>query len=910
MIDLSIRFLLKLILPVKWLVLVALTLTSTTLLSQSSLESRIDFSVKNMAVEDALLQLSEVANIGILFSADLFSDAQKITINAKNEVVEKVLKQCLAETKIIFKLESGNLILYPRPPRKLTLSGFVEDAKSGERLIAATVVDLNSGKGTTTNEYGFFSLQILEGNSQIQTSYVGYNTDNQLVSLNRNKQIIFKLQPALTLSEIVVSPKETAKNSQQFLLDKGLQVTTKDLESVPTLAGEADLFRYLQLQTGVQGGADGLGGLHVRGGATDQNLVLMDGIPIYNPSHTLGLFSIFNSPTIKTAKLVKDGFSARYGGRLSSIIDVRMKEGNNQNFAGSFGISTLATNLLLEGPIVKNKIGFLLSARRSHIDPLVVHLSKKEKRKEGEEFDGQTNYHFYDINAKLHFHLSKSDRLFLSFYKGADRFEDDNSFFFEEIDNYYYQGEIIELFDDQWGQKLDWGNQIGAIRWNHLFGEKLFANATFTFSEFAYISQNFYSLYDEFYGVVQTDEEYYTRFQSVMQDGGIKLDFDYFPNNKHHLTFGGGFLLRNFKPGQIQITDNSFVNTDNFDGISEFFDETFAPLSSSAKEYELYAEDKFLLHPKLAIQAGIHAAFFQTADEIFPSIQPRLNVLWTPANRWQLSFSGSRMTQFMHILTSSGNGFPNDMWIPSSSVAKPENAWQISAEASFNVDENWTTKLGSYYKKMNNLITYRDAATLPNLLENDPFFWEEDITTGDGTSYGIEYELTKKQGKTTGVFAYNWVKTFRQFAGLNNNRQFPFRNHHEHHFVLHLNHQFNDFFSANSIFEYGSGQQITLVETAEDFAPIDNITSIPNALSAYNAFKLPAYHRLDLNVQANFGKKDFKHQITLGVYNLYNRQNPYFIYELNDEFFPQNNGRKQNSALPILPTIGYRMKWR
>jgi hypothetical protein len=300
----------------------------------------------------------------------------------------------------------------------------------------------------------------VEGDCKIQCSYVGYQIDNEWFKLAKNSKLLIQLKPAIDLHQIVISPKQALNNNQLFLLSKGTEVRPSDLENVPTLAGEADLFRFLQLQAGVQGGADGLGGLHVRGGATDQNLVLMDGVPIYNPSHTLGLFSIFNSPT---AKLVKDGFSARYGGRLSSVIDVRMKEGNNQEFSGSLGLSTLATNLLLEGPIVKNKIGFFLSARRSYINLLILHLSQKEKQKDGNGYGGETNYHFYDVNAKLHFNLSATDRIFLSFYKGADQFDNKNSYFEEFTDDYYYTGDVSQVFDDKWGQKLDWGNQISAI---------------------------------------------------------------------------------------------------------------------------------------------------------------------------------------------------------------------------------------------------------------------------------------------------------------------------------------------------------------------------------------------------------------------------------------------------------------
>lgn len=888
-----------------WLFVSFFLFFASQLTAQSLLQSRIDFEVKNVSVEDALLQLSEAADLGILFSGNLFSEKKQVSFQVKNERVEAILKRCLEDTRIDFKLENGNLILFQRSLRKLTLSGFIEDATSGERLIAATIMDLATGKGTTTNEYGFFSLQLIEGQVNIETSYIGYKTDNQPFKLTKNRQIVIKLAPTLILTEIVVTP-TTSANKQQFLLDRGLQINQNDLKSIPTVAGETDLFRYLQMQSGVQSGTDGLGGLHIRGGATDQNLVLMDGVPIYNPSHSLGLFSIFNTSTIKTAKLIKDGFSAKYGGRLSSVMDVRIKEGNNQHFSGSLGISALATNILLEGPIVKNKIGFLLSARRSHIDPLLVNFSEKEKRKLGNT--GETKYHFFDVNAKVHFNLSEQDRLFFSFYKGGDKYNDSNRYFDLFEDPYYY-GEYGYLDDDKWGIKFDWGNQISAFRWNHLFGEKLFANTTLTFSEFKYKSEYYLDIYSETYGILDFDDNTYNRFQSVIQDGAAKIDFDYTLNPKHHFSFGGGLLLRKFKPGLLQIVENSFFTDENFDEISETIDDTYAPPTSTATEYTFYVEDKIALSPNLAILLGVHAAIFHTDEVNYPSIQPRFRLEWAATSKLQCSLSATKMTQFLHVLTSSGNGFPNDMWVPSTANVKPENAWQMAANSTLKLGQKWTTHLAGYYKKMDNLIAYTVAPNVPNLLEPDALFWEEDLTKGDGFSYGAEYQLTKKTGEITGQINYNWIKTYRQFEDLNNNERFPFKNNHEHFLSANFKYQLSDNFAFNTVFEYGSGQQITLVSTEQEFIALENIAFPPEEISSYNGFQLPAYHRLDFSLQANFKTNQLAHEIILGIYNVYNRKNPYLVYDLNSEELPQNNGRKQKNVLPLLPTIGYRVTW-
>lgn len=884
----------------KFFLFFLLGIFSTNFLSaQSLLDQKINFSVKNITVAGALLELSEVADIPIAFNANFFDKQKKISVEVKKETLGNVLNKILTGTGIVFKLNNNRLILYEKPREEFTLSGFIHDITSGEGLVLATIYEVHSGRGVTTNDYGFFSLPLLEGSIELQVSYIGYQSKTERLDLNKNTRVKINLQPSLTLMEVVVTDQNLSKTHRRFLLGKGIGLNAAEIRETPAMAGESDVLRYMQMQPGVQSGADGFAGLHVRGGNTDQNLVLLDGVPVYNPSHTLGMFSVFNTQTIKSARLVKDGFSAKYGGRLSSVMDIRTKEGNTEAFGMAAEVGTLASKLLMEGPIQKGKSGFLISLRRTHLDEWIKNKSKGNKIKNLEE--GETNYAFFDINAKMHFHLTKNDRLFLSAYSGRDNYKDKSGW--NDID-YYYGTDIYN-----YQQKFNWGNDIASLRWNHLFNDRFFSNTTLTFSEYKYASQNsIYSFVENDYYF--EDYNYYTRFDSKIRDASIKTDAEYYLNENHHLSFGVGGTYRQFQPGLIEVEDEDFLNSDDIELVEETIDGLFFPDTFFARELSIYIEDQIKLNKKTTLSVGAHGAGFFTNEKDYFSIQPRIGLYFNPNKTLSFSATLSNMTQFLHVVTSSGSGFPNDLWVPSTAFVKPQQAWQGALSGTAVFGKGWSLKLEGYYKKLDNLLSYREEATLPSLFETDPRLWESEVTVGQGWAYGGEGQLKCSEGQTTGWLSLAYAYSVRQFDEINNGEKYNYRYQHPYSANAFISHQINKHLSINAAFEYGSGQPITLVKSEFLFAPLDNLWPAPeDQLSKINGYKMPAYHRLDVSFHIKWGEDKWTHRLNIGAYNAYNQSNPYFIYYYEDVDFPEFNGLEEQRALPILPSVSYGVKF-
>lgn len=879
-----------------FLVFVTLTITSS-LVGQSILQKRLDFKISNSSISNALLSLSEQADFPIIFSSKLVSTKQRCTVDLKGKTVREIIDAILQSTGVSVKESNGRLILFKTPPRRYTISGYVQDAKSGEGLVSANVWEAASGRGVSTNDYGFFSLSLEEGAVELHFSYLGYEKAIKSLRLNAAQQLKVKLTPSLTLREVVVLDDRSRESFRRYLPGRGIGINAAEVEEVPTLVGESDLFRFLQLQGDVQTGSDGIGGLHVRGGNTDQNLILLDGVPVYNPSHTLGLFSIFNTNTIKSVRFVKDDFSAKYGGRLSSVIDVRTKEGNTEAFSFQGEVGVLASKVLLEGPILGKKGGFLLAARRTHIDPLITSISRRQKRRFDDE--GETNYAFHDITAKTHLNLSRNDRLFLSFYHGADAYRDrtDWNLSFEDTS-------LVSRFR----QKISWGNTIGSLRWNHTFGQQLFSNTTLTLSEYRYKSQNI-GFFEERTPDSLYQSNLYTGFASKINDAALKTDFEYFPSEKHHILFGGGITFRNFRPGSIEEENNELIG-DNIDQLNDDLGLFSFSDSIPTQELDLYIEDKIKLSQKVNLSVGLHAATFFSTNKDYFSLQPRLGLSFQTAKGYTTLLSFSRMTQFLHLLTTSGSGFPNDLWVPSTAAVKPQHAWQVSLAESYIFDENWSGKVDIYYKKMTQLINYREGASLPSLSEPNPIFWEEDITTGEGWSYGTSLQLQYKEEQFSAWLSAAAAVSERQFAEVNNGERYPYRYQHPFSFNLQMTRYLSEKVSLSLGWDYGSGQPITLLVSNYPFVPLDNLSAGPTErIGVVNGFRMPAYHRLDIAMVIDWGKQRWKHQLNLGIYNVYNRANTYYQYWLDDLYYPEDNGLQSQPALPILPSMSYKLSF-
>jgi len=560
--------------------------------AQSPLDKRIDFEVKDMPLADAIVLLGKTSDIPISFSDDILPKNRKINLNVKDQSVKSILKEMLKNADVDFEAVESQIILFykKRPKRKFTISGFIKDKISGEALIAANVYEGNSVRGTFANEYGFFSLTLTEGEIDLYISYTGYESSRLNFVLEKNTFQEVLLSSNLEIPIVVVTPDEFLQNITEVEPLSQDNFKREDIENLPSLGGEVDLFRTVELLPGVQSGADGLGGLHVRGGSADQNLILMDGVPIYNPSHALGIFSVFNTEAIQSVNISKGAFPARYGGRLSSIMSIR-----------------------IEGPIIKDNSSILITARRTLLDRYIRNFTRKAKKSDPyflENFNvplqGFSEYSFYDLNGKLNFSLGKKDKFYFSYYNGGDSFRDEDNIEGADFRDFTY-------FDYQI-QNYNWGNQIGVFRWNHVFGKRLFLNTTVTHSIFNFDVRE--SIEVDIVPRSTTPPINYflgEAYFSELKDWGARLDFDFNTTKNHHLRFGVNSTLHTFEPGAFganEKLDNEIlfeVDIDSFLNANQI----------STHEHNVYFEDEFSIGKKWKFNAGILTNFFITEGKTY-----------------------------------------------------------------------------------------------------------------------------------------------------------------------------------------------------------------------------------------------------------------------------------------------------
>lgn len=764
--------------------------------------------------------------------------------------------------------------------QKFTISGYVEDASSGEKLIAANVYDMKSGQGAVSNTYGFFSLTLPKDEVQLQISYIGYASDTVVLNLNKDIVQDFKLKSAF-LTEIVVSSQRAVKIEEETQMSQ-MKIPIEQIKKVPALLGEVDVLKTLQLLPGVQSGGEGQTGLYVRGGSPDQNLVLLDGVPVYNVSHVLGIFSVFNADAIKNVTLTKGGFPARYGGRLSSVLEINMKEGNMQEFHGEGSIGTLTSKLTVEGPIVKDKTSFIVSGRRTYIDlfmkPFIAAANRQSDVKTG------LDLYFYDLNAKFNHKINDKHRLYLSGYFGADVF-----------------GISVEdkEFGDSFGGGIDWGNVISSGRWNYKISNKMFKNTTLTYSKYDL------DILTEAKTATQVGgDEFKAKYFSGIEDFGVKTDFDYIPNPNHYIKFGAAATYHTYSPGALSLgLQFQDLNIDTLIGSQ---DET-------SMEYALYVEDDMLLGP-LKANFGLHASAFNVNNKFYTSVQPRVGLNYLMSNDVALKASFATMTQFINLLTSEALSLPTDLWVPSTERIKPQQSWQVAAGVAKTLWDEYEFSVEGYYKKMSNVLSFKEGASFAFGLEDD---WQEKVTQGDGEAYGAEFFVQKKKGKTTGWIGYTLSWNFRQFDEINGGNKFPFRYDRRHDLSIVVSHELTKKINMSAAWIYGTGNAVSLpIYRYQVFEPTNSPWGSDFAevktLGAKNAFRMTDYHRLDLSIEFIKKRKKWERAWVVSVYNAYNHNNPYFIFA-DTEFSPNGVDSKQVfkevTLLPILPSVSYRFKF-
>ncbi|HNQ69441.1 MAG TPA: TonB-dependent receptor [Bacteroidales bacterium] len=771
--------------------------------------------------------------------------------------------------------------------QKHTISGYVQDMRSGEKIYSANVYDLRTKLGTTTNEYGYFSLTLPSDSIDLSVSFVGYSAFTTKIYLQSDIKLNIELDPSIQLAEVVIYDKksdEMVKSTQMSMIEMPIN----QIKALPVLLGEADVLKSLQLMPGVQSGSEGTSGLYVRGGGPDQNLILLDGVPVYNASHLFGFFSVFNPDAISSVKLIKGGFPARYGGRLSSVIDIRMKEGNMKEFQGEGSIGNVSSKFTFEGPIIKDKSSFIISARRTYIDVLAAPIIQAINNAAGNSGKFRAGYYFYDANAKLNYKFSDKDRLYLSFYAGRDKA--------------YTNSEDSYVYDDTTNVEnmkfaLLWGNITGALRWNHVFTKKLFANVTVVYSDYLFDTREQYI--QKRGGKVTSD--FLFDYISGIENVGGTIDFDYNPAPKHSIKFGVNYLYHTFKPGvsTYQITEGGTQIEQNFGNQNIY-----------ATEFYGYAEDSWDISGLIKLNFGAHYSGFIVKDRFYKSIQPRASLRILLNEKMSIKAAYSHMNQYIHLLTNSTIGLPTDLWLPSTDSILPENSKQAALGFAYNINNNWDITVEGYYKTMDNLIEYKEGASFFQLSQN----WESKLETGSGYAYGAEILLRKNFGKLNGWIGYTLSWSWREFENINFGEPFPYKYDRRHDISVVAIYELNENIDFGLTWVYGTGNAVTLgvarYQSIFNFDPQynDYYSYVPEIeyYNGRNSYRMPAYHRLDVSANFHKDKKWGERTWSVGLYNAYSRQNPFYLY-----FGYDNNKRvlKQISLFPIIPSVRYSFKF-
>lgn len=790
-----------------------------------------------------ILKQFEKENIEISYPNSLLA---KDSIKVPKEVKVNELIRLLFNPQYSEVLErNGKILVGYKKNVSVIYSGFVEEKGSGERIIGANIYFPGLQNGTATNAYGFFNISLADLEEQkVIVSAIGYEPYSALWSPAKT-QFDIQLQPrSFELKTVEVSDNKLVNLQNQTSF---IKLNQQQIQDLPAFFGEPDVLKAMHFLPGVQMGNEGNINFLVRGGSADQNLILLDGVPVYNASHLFGFFSAFNIDAVKNVELTKGGFSAKHGGRLSSVLEINTIEGDMQEFHGAGGIGIFSSDFTLQGPIVKNQTSFMISGRRTYQDWILNLMG-----------DSPVGYYFGDLNVKLNHKFSRKDRLYLSYYTGKDDL------------NSEYEDSRFAFF---------WGNHTGVVRWNHLFNDQLFSNLSFNYSR--------YRLGAEF-GFQQGDVFANNGYYSLVEDYGIRYDFEYAYNNTHRFDFGASYTFHNIKPGLLTQSLSTF----SLDSVMNI-----APVQQTHDAF-LYFQDEWQITQRLNFTSGLHFATYQTDGKNYSSLQPRASLLYQLSEKVSIKSSWASMQQFVHLLANQGTSLPTDIWVSSNRNIAPQKSWQIATGVAASLWEggvSFETEL--YYKNFSNLIGYKPAASVA-VASN----WEANVVSGGiGESFGLETLIRKNTGKITGWIGYTLSKSQRQFDELNEGDWFPFKFDRRHDFKLSLKYTPRKRFNVAVNFVYSTGMRGTV--------PIgrfyDASGDVGYVFTKRNAFLYPDYHRMD--IAFNFPKETSWGQRTwsFGAYNAYNRNNPFFVYFT----YGQRPHANQLSLFPVLPYVSYQFKF-
>lgn len=847
--------------------------------SQSLLNLPVKVSRQSGTVGEMLAELDKHDGVSLVYSSSYISLGKAVQLTGREHTLGDHLSAILKDQPVKW-IEQGSQVLLvfdERSPyrKKVTISGFISDSKSGERLIAASVYALNKKVGTTSNSYGFFSLTLDRDSIHLIISHSGHIAIPVSFFPEEDTVMQLSLEQHVVVNEIVVVNADARRNTQNRTLTGLINVPASMLESMPALLSEPDVLKTLQLLPGIQATNEGSSGLNVRGGSSDQNLVLLDGVPVYNASHAFGMFSVFNSDAVHNVEVMKSGFPASYGGRLSSVVDVHLKEGDRYNMHGEGGIGLIFSRLTLEGPIKKGNSSFIVSARRTYLDLVmrpILHASTSM-----DQFDMFAA--FSDVNFKTNFKIGKKDHLYFGVYTGIDRF-------FSEDVSYFSRLNIPNSKSvNKYG--FSWGNNTAMARWNHVFNKKMFANLTFNYSRFKFKTFDRTNTYDENDQLVHTGEQ---RYFSSIKDLSVRYDIDYLPSPSHFVKMGLSAILHEYRPGI-----NRYYRKDN----NGELDITIDNHSLRTGEFDLYAEDDIRLPYNMKANIGVRVSGFLVNNQFFTSIQPRINWLYKFDNRWSLRASAVKMNQYIHLLANNNFGMPTDLWVPVTKRVKPQVSYQFSSGIAYSKEQSVEASMEVYYKNLRNVIEYAEGAGFTNAYVG----WEDLVETGKGWAYGAEWLLQKKKGEITGLVSYTLSWSQRRFANINEGKIFPYKYDRRHEAKMAMVWQPSKRFELSCDWIFSTGNAISLPK--EQYYNPATSTYI-DVYHGRNDFRMPVYHRMDVVIKMMKQKKRHLRTWVLSIYNVYNRLNPFFIFKYADaskmEF-------QRITLFPIIPSFSYQFKF-
>lgn len=808
-----------------------------------------------------------------------------------------------------------------------TLSGYVMDAGSGEPIIGAAVIDRESGLGTVTGNSGNYSISLPAGSRTFVVSALGYAEYVLELDLSVNQLRNIRLQPSFdSISEAVVTASRTVSGARTSQMS-AIEVPLTQIKAIPAIGGEVDVIKALQLLPGVQAGTEGSAGFYVRGGGADENLLLMDGVPLYNVSHLLGFFSVFNADAIKNVTLYKGSFPARFGGHLSSVVDIRMNDGNESEYHGNASIGLISSKFNMEGPIVKGRTTFNVSARRTYLDllakPVLMYANRRsyDDSNNFEKYGG--GYDFYDLNAKITHRFRGGDRLSLSFYSG----DDEAGVRMEDAGRGQYNGGDV-TYNDHTDTKVgwNWGNLVTALRWSHSLTPDIYMTAGASLTRYrSALALSFDATSDTRYahGGSESSREYLSlAYNSNIRDIAANVDFEWRPAPRHDIKFGAVYTGHAFKPGIISVQMNDTYSNDPEEDMN--FRTTVGDKELASHEAAVYIEDNWAPAPWLKANLGVHASLYNVSGKTYFSAEPRISARALISDKLSVKASYSEMSQYIHLLCNSSLALPSDLWVPVTKDIRPMRSRQAAAGLFYDPGPVELSMEG-YFKTMDNVLEYKDGASYFGTSSG----WEEKVCCGRGWSYGVEFLAQKTTGKTTGWIGYTLSKSMRQFDRpgnvINDGKPFPAKYDRRHDLGITVLHKFSKRFELSGSFVLSSGccgslglegyRALEIGSDGSDAFGIDWGSSVSH-LPGRNNYRMPLYNRMDIGMNFYKEKKRGTSIWNISVYNVYNRLNPFMVFpDSNDEYDPVTGQfistpvLKQLSIFPIIPSFSYTFRF-